>query len=64
MNNVYGVWNDFKSGKVYVSLDYDKNSPYVFSITLQDLTPNLMMISVAKNYNCFKEYTFNISSNM
>ena len=56
MNNVYGVWNDFKSGKVYVSLDYDKNSPYVFSITLQDLTPNLMMISVAKNYNCFKNF--------
>lgn len=55
-NNIYGVWNDFKSGKVFVSSDYDQNSPYVFSITLKDLTPNVMMISVAKNYRCFKNF--------
>ena len=46
----YGVWNDFKEGKIYVSKDYDSYSPYIYAVTKNDHRPNIMLInSIRKN---------------
>lgn len=55
----YGVWNDYVNGKIYISFDYVKNSPYVFATTLKDHKPNTMLINSAKNYNCWKIFIKN-----
>ena len=36
----FGVWNDYHEGKIFVSTDYDKFSPYLFSMTLKDHSLN------------------------
>ena len=54
-----GVWNDYTEGKIYVSLDYDINTPFIFAMTLKDHTPNTMLINSAKKYNCFKTFIEN-----
>ena len=50
-NETFGVWNDYKNGKVYVSNDYLENSPFIFSITLKDSKPNIMMITALSRYD-------------
>ena len=57
----YGVWNDYHEGKIFVSSDYDKYSPFVFSITLKDHTPNTMMINSLKKYNFWKTFLENFN---
>ena len=49
----YGVWRDFKEGKVFVSQDYSLEG-FVFSLTLQDKKPNTMLISHASSLPCWK----------
>ena len=49
----FGVWRDFKEGKVYVSSDYSLEA-YVFSLSLQDKKPNTMLISHAREMYCWK----------
>lgn len=39
-----GVWNDYKNGKVYVSSDFISETNRIFSLTISDFTPNIMMI--------------------
>ena len=58
-NETYGVWNDFKNGKVFVSLDYLENSPFIFSITLKDSRPNVMMISALRRYDFWRIFINN-----
>lgn len=53
-NNTYGIWTDFKVGKIFISNDYQKNSPFHFVITLEDFTPNTLLIKQLKRYNCWK----------
>ena len=53
-NQYYGVWNDFHEGKIYVSSDYDKYSPYIYALTLEDHRPNTLLISSAKKYSHWK----------
>lgn len=50
-NEFYGVWYDFKEGKIFISSDYDKSSPYIYAITLDDHRPNTLLISSARNYS-------------
>lgn len=57
--DTYGIWNDYKEGKVYVSADYETNSPYVFSMTLKDHSPNLLMFNAMKKYNFWKNFLEN-----
>ena len=52
----FGVWNDFREGKVFVSFDFDKYSPYLFALTLSDHRPNTMMISALKKYRLLEEF--------
>ena len=55
----YGVWNDFNLGKVFVSLDYDNFSPFCYSMTLEDHSPNTMMFNALKKYNFWKHFIEN-----
>lgn len=53
-NETFGVWIDNKKGKIYVSYDYDKNTPFIFSTTLDNHSPNTLFLQSARNYNCWK----------
>ena len=55
----FGVWFDFLNGLIFVSTDYDKNTPYMFAMTLKDHTENTMLINQAKKYNCWKTFIQN-----
>lgn len=56
-NNIYGVWNDYDVGKIFVS--NDNNSSLVFATTKDDMTPNTMLISYAKQFNVWKNFIQN-----
>lgn len=58
-NEYFGVWFDYNVGKIYVSNDYDKNSPFVFACTLKDHSSNTMLINSAKKYSCWKTFIEN-----
>lgn len=55
----YGVWFDYVEGKIFVSDDYIQNTPFMFSCTLADHTPNTMFLSVAKKYSCWRTFIDN-----
>ena len=59
--NTYGVWNDFIEGKIYISNDFIKNTPYIFSTTLTDHSENTMFLNSAKKYNCWKNLIENFN---
>lgn len=59
--NYYGVWNDFINGKIFISNDYVKNTPYIFSTTLENHSENTMFLNSAKKYNCWKNLIQNYS---
>lgn len=58
-NQTFGVWNDFKNGLVFVSNDFIHDTPYIFSTTLKDHTPNTMFINSAKKYSCWRLFIEN-----
>lgn len=47
-DNVIGIWVDTSEGKMYASSDVDPTFPFVFSITLNDHSPNTLLL---KNRN-------------
>lgn len=51
---VYGLIIIF--GKVFVSSDYIKNTPFMFACTLSDHTPNTLLLTSVKKYNCWKVF--------
>lgn len=61
-DSVYGIWNDYHEGKVFVSSDYDRYSPYIFSMTLKDHKPNIMMFNAMRKYNFWKNFLENFKS--
>lgn len=58
-NETFGVWFDYVLGRIYVSNDFDKNSPFVFACTLKDHSPNTLLLNSAKKYNCWKSFIEN-----
>ena len=54
---IYGVWFDYKVGKIFVSYDYD--SEICFACTLEDHSPNTMFFSIAKEYNSWRNFIKN-----
>ncbi len=54
-----GVWSDYSKGKVFVSLDYLKETRYIFSITREDNRPNVMMLKALKQYSFWKFFEQN-----
>lgn len=53
-NETFGVWFDYIQGKIFVSTDYVHNTPFMFACTLKDHTPNTLLLSSIKKYNCWK----------
>lgn len=51
-----GIWYNYKGGKVYVSTDYEHNTPYIFSTTLENHRPNSLLLKNAKRYNCWCDF--------
>ena len=49
----------FTNGKVFVSFDYDKYTPFIFSLTLADHSPNTMMINSLRRYSFWKTFIEN-----
>ena len=58
-NETFGVWTDYFLGKIYVSKDYVKNTPFLFSTTLQDHKDNTLFLKSAKKYNCWRKFIEN-----
>lgn len=54
----YGVWIDYDIGKIFVSKDYLPNS-LCFATTSDDHTPNTLLYSIAKKYNCWNTFIQN-----
>lgn len=48
-----------KNGKIFISTDFYKNTPYIFATTLKDHTPNTMFLAQARKYNCWKQFIEN-----
>lgn len=59
--NTYGVWNDYKMGKVFISTDFIPESPFIFSMSLEDSKPNIMMIKALKRYKFWRNFLDNYS---
>ena len=53
-NNIYGVWCDFLEGSIYVSSDV--NTKLIFATTTNELTPNTLLLSVAKKYHSWQVF--------
>ena len=53
-----GVWIDYDNGKMYVSNDYIDNG-LVFATTTGDHSPNTLLYSIAKKYNCWNSFIDN-----
>lgn len=58
-DKTYGVWSDFHEGKIFVSFDFDKFSPFIFSMTIKDHKPNTMMFNALKRYSFWKQFLDN-----
>ena len=54
---LYGVWFDYNEGKIFVSNDI--NTTQIFACTLNDHTPNNMLLSAIKDYNSWKTFIKN-----
>lgn len=61
---IYGVWNSLNEGRVYVSKDYDKFTPFMFSMTLKDHSPNTMMFNTLRRYNFWRAFVNNFKSGL
>ena len=57
-NNTYGVWFDYSVGKIFISNDIIDNGQ-MFACTLQDHSPNTMLLSAVKNYGSWKQFINN-----
>ena len=53
-----GVWIDYDNGKIYVSNDFIENG-FVFATTTADHSPNTLLYSIAKKYNCWNSFIEN-----
>lgn len=51
-NNIIGIWIDFINGIIYSSFDY--NEGCIYACTRDDLSPNTMLLSMAKKLRGFR----------
>ena len=56
MDKYYGVWANYASGLIYVSTDIEPTSNLIYSITMDDHTPNTLLISRNKTVGFFKVF--------
>lgn len=48
-NSIFGVWLDTKTSILYVSNDYDKNTQYIITTTMQDHSSNTLLLKKLKD---------------
>lgn len=53
-NTTYGVWFDFKEGKIFISSDYVKDTPFVFTTTIENHKENTLFFKSARKYTCWR----------
>ena len=58
-NETFGVWFDYSHGKVFVSNNYLKDTPYIFATTLKDHSENTMFLNSARKYGCWRTFIEN-----
>lgn len=46
---MYGVWIDYNAGLEYISKDVDKSCKVTYSVTLEDHSPNMMLLKGKKS---------------
>lgn len=49
----FGVWCDFSEGRIWVSEDTDPSYPFVYSLTLKDHKPNMMLLKTRSKNSRF-----------
>ncbi len=57
-DQIYGIWFDYNIGKIFVSNDYNENGQ-LFACTLEDHTPNTMMLNSMRSYTAWKTFIQN-----
>lgn len=57
--NEYGVWIDYKGGKMYVSENIDKSCKISYSLTVEDHEPNTLLLSQLGKSPYFKTFIDN-----
>lgn len=55
----YGVWADFKEGRLWVSEDVDPSAVLVYTLTLQDHQPNTMFLKTGSKSTAFRTFVDN-----
>lgn len=58
-NFTFGIWFDYKEGKIYVSKDYIKNNYNNFALTTRDHNENTMLMKSINKYNCWRKFIDN-----
>ena len=56
-DHIFGVWFDYSVGKIFVSLDV--NTKQIYACTLNDHTPNTMLLSAIRDYTAWKTFIKN-----
>ena len=55
----YGVWIDYKAGKLFISLDIDPSCNIIYSLTVDDHTPNTLLLNSLNKSPFFKTFIEN-----
>ena len=55
----YGIWIDYKEGKMFVSQDVDPSCKMIYSVTVDDHTPNTLLLSNINRAVFFKKFIDN-----
>ena len=55
-NNTFGVWTDYYNTLIYVSKDYDKNTPYKFTFNFNEHNENTELLTSVKKYRAWKTF--------
>ena len=59
MGNKYGVWIDYREGKMFVSENVDESCNIVYAITVSDHSPNTMLLSQINKAVFWKKFIDN-----
>lgn len=55
----YGVWIDYQAGKMFVSENVDPSCKIIFSLTVDDHSPNTMLLNTLNKSHFFKPFIDN-----
>lgn len=52
----YGVWRDYETNVLYVTDKYDPNFPIIYSTTMQDHKPNMLLLKNPNKSHYWKQF--------